>query len=158
MSQSKYTKHTGEILDLHSQGKTSAEIAIFLQESYGLHASKSAIRSFLKRYFDQKNPVVQHEKEVRKTIKNDYQEALETFYQINDELGDLIPELNRQIRNKKLYSIIGAIWIFTLFAAFYIGHCFSKIPFIYFRILFGVAGAIFCLSVIILVIIFSKKK
>ena len=158
MSKSKYGKHTNEILDLHSQGKTSAEIAIFLKENYNLQASKSAIRSFLKRYFDQNNPIVNHEKQVRETIKNDYQEALETFYQINDELSNLTADFKDQFRNRKLYLFIAISWIITLFIVFYIGHCFSKIPLIYFKIIFGFTGGILCVFSVILLTIIIKKR
>jgi len=162
MPKAKYIKYEDEILDLHSQGKTSAEIAIYLRENHKEKATKSSIRSYLKRYFDQKNPNIEQAKVSRKTIKNDYKEALETFYLVNAELTGLINKLTNQDRRKNLYLFAGGTWILTVLSALFIG-CYigqrSSIEAIqYLRILAGISGGILLAFSIALVMIYGRKR
>ena len=53
--ESKYTKHEKEIIEMHLNDKSAAEIAGTLNEKYpGLNAAKTSIRGIIKKYKDEK--------------------------------------------------------------------------------------------------------
>ena len=172
MSKPKYTEHIPEILEMYSNGKTSAEITNYLNENYQLDASESSIRTICQRNGDQaKDKMPEENRESQETItakkmeeliinesqmrmtardfslmKEKYQDAFAVFSIINNEFGEATEIIRKRAKRDKINFLIAGgmilIVVLSLFTGYHIGRCFTRIAFYYILALSCAPGGI----------------
>jgi hypothetical protein len=91
----KYTQqHIAEILEMHKNGKTNAEIVKYLNEKYSLDASDSSIRTIIQRQLEkekqqeQKEAVVESKKEQAELFPDHAKETIEKIFVLREEMDE----------------------------------------------------------------------
>jgi len=91
-------------------------------------------------------------------VKDEYEEIIERYSILNDTLKETIIITKEDVSRRKLYYMIAAGWILTIFlallAGYYIGRCYAKTAFHYLLTLTALPAGIF----IGMAINYCKKK